>query len=136
MVLAHLGCTVIAVERVPALCVLLKLAINDLGAEIEVVMADASHWLGQLPPDQAPDVVLLDPMFSQRGQSQVKKEMQACRALASQPVDEADLLAKARQAAKDRVVVKRHLRNDPIAPDVSHSVQGARVRFDVYLTKT
>lgn len=133
MVLAHLGCTVTALERVPAFCALLQLAVHDLGAEIEVLMTDSTRWLSELGPDQCPDVVYLDPMFSDPGRAQVKKEMQACRLLADEALDEAALLAAARLVARDRVVVKRHPNNDPIAPGVSHSVASERVRFDVYL---
>lgn len=135
MVLAHLGCTVIALERVPALCALLQLAIDDLGAKIEVEKAESTDWLANISAEQAPDVVYLDPMFSDPGRSQVKKEMQACRALAHETQDEAALLAVARLVAKDRVVVKRHPNNDPIAADVSHAVSSERVRFDVYVKK-
>lgn len=133
MVLAHLGCAVTAIERVPALCALLQLAVDDLGAEIEVVMADSMSWLSELAADP-PDVVYLDPMFAEPGKSQVKKEMQACRILASAPLDEPELLKTARAVATDRVVVKRHPHNDAIAPGISHSVKSGRVRFDVYLT--
>jgi 16S rRNA (guanine1516-N2)-methyltransferase len=134
MVLAHLGCTLISVERVPALCLLLQLAVEDLGAEIEVIHAEAEQWMAARPKKMAPDAILLDPMFTQPSKSQVKKEMQACRALANHPVDEVALLRSARDLASDRVVVKRHPNSDPIAPDVSHSVDSGRVRFDVYLT--
>lgn len=133
MVLAHLGCTVIALERVPALCALLQLAVDDLGAKIEVEKAESTAWLANITAENAPDVVYLDPMFSDPGRSQVKKEMQACRVLAHETLDEAALLAAARLVAKDRVVVKRHPHNDPIAADVSHAVSSERVRFDVYV---
>jgi len=139
MVLAHLGCTVTALEQVPALCALLELAIHDLGAQIEVIKTDSITWLGTLTPDRAPDVIYLDPMFAEPGKSQVKKEMQACRILTGEaPEDqkslEADLLRVARATARDRVVVKRHPHSSPIADDISHSVGEGRVRFDVYLT--
>lgn len=133
MVLAHLGCAVIAIERVPALCALLQLAVDDLGAEIEVLKAESIDWLAKVPAEKRPDVVYLDPMFSDPGRSQVKKEMQACRALAHETLDEVALLAAARLVAKDRVVVKRHPHNDPIAADVSHAVGSEKVRFDVYV---
>lgn len=133
MVLGHLGCTVTAVERAAALCVLLQLAVEDLGAKIEIVHADSIEWLAKIPDNLAPEVVYLDPMFSDPGRSQVKKEMQACRALAQHSTDEAAMLAQARQVARDRVVVKRHPQNSPIAADISHSVSSERVRFDVYL---
>ena len=60
--------------------------------------------------------------------------MQACRALAGPPTDTSALLAAARAAARDRVVVKRHPQHPPLADDVSFEVRGDRVRFDVYLT--
>ena len=44
------------------------------------------------------------------------------------------LLAAARQAARDRVVVKRHAHHAPIGAGVSFEGKGERVRFDVYLT--
>lgn len=133
MVLAHLGCSVIALERVPALCALLLLAVEDLGADIQVVQAESIDWLAKISAENAPEVVYLDPMFSDPGRSQVKKEMQACRVLAHESLDEAGLLAEARRVATDRVVVKRHPHNDPIALDVSHTVGSERVRFDVYV---
>lgn len=138
MVLAHLGCTVTALESVPAFCALLELAANDLGAAIEVHKCDSIAWLNGLTPDRAPDAIYLDPMFAEPGKSQVKKEMQACRILAGEAPEqqkalERDLLAAARAAARDRVVVKRHPHSPPIRDDVSHTVAAGRVRFDVYL---
>ena len=134
IVLAHLGCTVTALERVPAFCALLQFAVDDLGAEIEVVRTDSVPWLSALGEAQAPDVVYLDPMFAEPGRSQVKKEMQACRILAEAPLDELELLEAARSTARDRVVVKRHRHSRPLTTDVSHSLTSDRVRFDVYLT--
>ena len=103
-------------------------------ALVEVILAEATPWLRERSgsPD-APDVVYLDPMFSEAGKAQVKKEMQACRVLAGAPHDAAELLAAARAAARDRVVVKRHPHHKPLADDVSFEVGGDRVRFDVYL---
>jgi len=132
MVLAHLGCTVTAIERIPALCALVELAARDLGAQMEVIMADSIDWLAS-HDGPAPDAIYLDPMFSEPGRAQVKKEMQACRILAGEPVDEQKLLEVARAVAQDRVVVKRHPQNDPIQGDVTHSVESGRVRFDVYV---
>ena len=135
LVLAHLGCTVTAIERVPALCALLQLAQRESEARIEVVCADAVEWLrGRIDRPNPPEVVYLDPMFAEVGKAQVKKEMQACRALAGAPQNTAALLAAARLAARDRVVVKRHPHHRPLADDVSFEVGGDRVRFDVYLT--
>ncbi len=136
MVLAHQGCQVIGLERVPALAMLVATALrrSSLGDRLSVACADATAWLRALDPAAAPDVVYLDPMFDDTGSAQVKKEMQACRALASPADDAEDLLRAARQVARQRVVVKRHPHLPPIAPDVSFRVDGNRVRFDVYLT--
>lgn len=134
MVLARLGSAVTALERVPALCFLLQGAVDEGGLGVDVVRADAVEWLrAHAHGDASPDIVYLDPMFSEAGKAKVKKEMQACRALAGPPDDPAELLAAARAAARDRVVVKRHPHHEPIGAGVSFEVPGDRVRFDVYL---
>ena len=135
MVLSALGCAVTAIERVPALCFLLQVAVKESAANIDVVHGDAVEWLRAHAEGADPAaVVYLDPMFSDPKKAQVKKEMQACRALAGPPTDTSALLAAARAAARDRVVVKRHPQHPPLADDVSFEVRGDRVRFDVYLT--
>ena len=97
--------------------------------------AEATAWLeAQADSGARPAVVYLDPMFAEAGKAQVKKEMQACRALAGAPADAPALLAAARAAAGERVVVKRHPQHRPLADDVSFEVRGDRVRFDVYLS--
>lgn len=135
MVLAHLGCQVIAIERVPALAMLAKNAIasSGLADRLQIVAADAVAWLQALPPAEAPAVVYLDPMFAEEGRAQVKKDMQVCRALAGPPDPPEPLFAAARAVARDRVVVKRHPNLPPLAEGVSFTVGGERVRFDVYL---
>lgn len=133
MSLAHLGCSVTAAERVPALAMFAFLAVADAGLDdrLTVVLGDAAELLGAaLEP---PDVVFLDPMFSAPGRAQVKKEMQICRALAGGPTDAEALFAAARAAAIDRVVVKRHPHHAPLAAGATFTVDSARVRFDVYL---
>jgi 16S rRNA (guanine1516-N2)-methyltransferase len=134
MSLAVLGCSVTAIERMPALAMFAHLVAAEAGlaARLTVVHADAVAWLGRTGP--RPEVVYLDPMFSEQGRAQVKKEMQVCRALAGPPSDLVDLFAAARGAARERVVVKRHPHHAPLAAGVSFTVDGERVRFDVYLT--
>ena len=68
-------------------------------------------------------------MFSEQGKAQVKKEMQACRALAGPAENAHQLLAAARAAARDRVVVKRHPHHSPLAEDASFEVHGDRFRL-------
>lgn len=136
MVLAQLGCRVVALERAPALAMLVAAAIqrSPLADRLRIERAEASAWLAALPAEAAPDVVYLDPMFDEPGRAQVKKDMQACRALVGPAEDAAALLQVARRVARQRVVVKRHPHLPPLAEDVSFGVDGKRVRFDVYLT--
>lgn len=136
MVLAHLGCTVTAVERVPALAFLAHAAIEDtwLAARLVIRCGDSLRELAAWGARARPDVVYLDPMFETHGSAQVKKDMQACRALAGPPDDPAPLLAAARAVAGERVVVKRDPGAPPLGGPPSFAIAGERVRFDVYVT--
>lgn len=136
MVLAQLGCRVVALERIPALVLLVSAGLTHtgLGERLRVEHADAAVRLRGLPADELPDVVYLDPMFDESGNAQVKKEMQVCRALAGPPDDTGALLALARAVARQRVVVKRHPRLPPLADGVAFRTEGNRACFDVYLT--
>ena len=135
MVLAQLGCAVVAIERVPALALLAHatIAASWLAGRLEVVHGDAVAHLHRLAGGADVDVVCVDPMYAAGGRAQVKKEMQVCRALAGPPEDPSELLRAARAAAAERVVVKRDRTAPPLAPGVSFAVRGERVRFDVYL---
>lgn len=137
MVLAALGSSVTAIERVPALAFLAHDVIetSPLAARLTVRADDAEAWLVARPDGTSPHVVYLDPMFADAGRAQVKKDMQVCRALAGAGPDAAALLPAARALATQRVVVKRRHDLPPLAADVAFSVDGERVRFDVYLTR-
>lgn len=134
MVLAHLGCRVTALERVPALALLVgeAVAASWLAERLNIVGADALSWLATAV--ERHDVVCLDPMFEARGTAQVKQEMQICRQLAGEPDDPGALFAAARRHARERVVVKRSASAPPLWPAPSFAIAGERVRFDVYLT--
>lgn len=136
LVMAHHGCTVLAVERVAAFVFLVRAAIegSTVVRRLEVHCADGAAWLAACPTDRRPDVVYLDPMFSDEGRAQVKKDSQALRALAGPPTDTAALFAAACTAARERVVCKRHPGSEPIGGRPSFAIDGERVRFDVYLT--
>jgi 16S rRNA (guanine1516-N2)-methyltransferase len=134
MLLAHLGCNVTACERIAPLALLLDEAAEraPFADRISVRHADAAIVLDDLGADSV-DVVLLDPMFPTQGRAQVKKEMQVCRLLAGQPGSQDVLVHRAFLAARERVVVKRHPHEQPLAGAPSFSIDGERVRFDVYL---
>jgi len=135
LILAQLGCRVLALERVPALAALIADAAErtELPGEIRVRCADAVTALPALADQDLPDVVYLDPMFSRTGRAQVKKEMQVCRMLAGDPDSPLPLLHTALRSARDRVIVKRHPHLPPLLDAPSLTVSGQRVRFDVYL---
>jgi 16S rRNA (guanine1516-N2)-methyltransferase len=147
LLLAHLGCRVLAFERLPALALwiadlvarsgvadALAAGVGAGAGAVEVHAADGATALRELtPPWAPPDAVYLDPMFAAAGRSQVKKEMQLCRLLAGPPRDVAVLVDAAFRAGAARVVVKRHPHEPPLRASPSHTVEGERVRFDVYL---
>jgi len=91
--------------------------------------------LGCIPsPEDAPDVVYLDPMFPPKKKSAlVKVEMRILRRLIGDDPDAGELFALARAVARQRVVVKRHRLADPLAPNPSHSHSDKTTRYDVYL---
>jgi 16S rRNA (guanine1516-N2)-methyltransferase len=135
LLLARLGCRVLACERNPALCALVDDVAERCGLadRLTVRCADAVEVLQQMAEGDRPDVVYLDPMFEFTSQSQVKKEMQVLRLLADEPADTSRLLHAAFATATERVVVKRHPHLEPLRGQPAHTVDGERVRFDVYL---
>lgn len=133
--LAHLGCEILAIERIPAFVMLMRAAVEGtpLARALRIVRADAGEWLRSEGRALGPDVVYLDPMFTDEGRARVKKDMQACRALAGPAADVEALFTAAREVALERVVVKRHPDGAPLAADPSFAIEGERIRFDVYL---
>jgi len=138
LVLAHHGCTVDAIERVAAFVLLVRSAIagTSLERRLRVGVGDSLQWLADVPAERRPDVVYLDPMFAEEGRAQVKKDMQALRMLATQPLDEAALFAAAMATATRRVVCKRHPDGASLGGKPSFVVEGERVRFDVHVIGT
>jgi 16S rRNA (guanine1516-N2)-methyltransferase len=142
--LAAAGLEVTAIERHRAVYLLaldgLARAGRDarlselIGARIQLVHADAREWLAERSGTaEAPDAVLIDPMFppKRRASALPRKEMVALRAVVGADDDAAELLAQARLAARERVVVKRG--DDAPALGVPDwSIAGTTVRFDVW----
>lgn len=136
LVLARLGCTVTAVERVGVLAAMVTdaAAACAVADRVRVVHGDALEVLRALDEASRPQVVYLDPMFEEEGKAQVKKEAQVLRLLGDETPPSPELLAAARAAARERVVVKRHRELAPLVPGPSHAIDAGSVRFDVYLT--
>lgn len=129
--LALRGCTVTLVERAPIVWAMLDEFVNRLGLSASVVCEAAEQWCENHP--KAVEVAYLDPMFPARRKAALPgKGMQYLRDVAWQgdtPLSRQIQLA--RRAARDRVVVKRRAREQPVlAP--GWRIRGRRVRFDVY----
>lgn len=143
LILALLGCRVTLLERHPVIAALLadgmaraaqEPALAETVERMMLVRGDAGPWL----QEHVGDVVTLDPMYPHRDKSAlVKKDMRAFRAVVGDDADAAGVLGAALAAARERVVVKRPARAEPLGgqtPDFQ--VPGSSTRFDVYLTKT
>ncbi len=141
--LADRGCKVILVERSPVMGVLLQDALlrgaqapdtQAACARILMIQNEAlqvlSTWQGE-----APDVILLDPMYPEHGTSALPhKEMRWLRELVGEDADADALLSPALLLARKRVVVKRPLKASDLAGIAPHHRhRGRAVRFDVYL---
>lgn len=137
--LARAGFEVIACERQPVIHALVEdTLLRTLEAptpgSFTLVHADARVLVRA--SDLAPiDVIYLDPMFPGEHRTALpKRELQLLRELTGDDDSGAELLALARDRARRRVVVKRPLHAQALAPDVGLCFRGRTVRFDVYLT--
>lgn len=143
--LATWGCRVTAVERDPIVAMLLRdglrraMAVPQLGdvvcERVKVVVADGVDYLAACDELRQPDVVYLDPMFSEvDGKSAaVRKEMALLRAFVGEDDTGATLLSLARSVAKRRVVVKRMRHAESLGTQLDLTYRGSVVRYDVYL---
>jgi 16S rRNA (guanine1516-N2)-methyltransferase len=143
--LAGLGCRILAVERSPVVWALLDDGLRrarqapeadlDVLDRISLERGDARDVLLGLAEDQRPDVVLIDPMYPPSQRTALpRKEMRLLSSLLGQDDDAARLLEVARRTARRRVVVKRHLRDAPLADErPTHARSGRSTRFDVYV---
>ena len=132
LALSVFGCEVVCCEINPLVCTLSRVRADKMGIGVEFVQGDAfdviANSIGEF------DVVYLDAMFPIHPKgARPSKSLQVLASLAAS-CDLNVALGLARQAAKDRVVVKqrRNQRLDLPAPD--WSVEGKTVRFDVYRT--
>lgn len=149
LVLAHLGCEVILLEREPLLHALLEdgianaLAAPALAATVarmRLLLADARDYFGAIGRGEvsAPDVIYLDPMFPLRDKSaSVKKDMALLQGLLHPEEDVAGLLAAARACALRRVVLKRPGGKALTGlPTPTFVVAGKAAQFEVYVNSS
>jgi 16S rRNA (guanine1516-N2)-methyltransferase len=145
-VLAGLGCKVQLIERSPIMIALIEDGIERARAKAElmpilqrmqVIKADAKHFLKALSKEAAPEVVYLDPLFIPTKKSALTKiEMRCIRDIVGEDLDADELLPLAKLKAKKRVVVKRW-RSAPflLGEPPSFQIVGKSNRYDVYITQ-
>jgi len=150
LLMAHLGCTVLMLERSPLIHALLEdglqrarecsenLMLQMALARMTLQHSEARDWLAAAlrGEHERPDVVYLDPMFPPRQKSaKVKKDIALLQELLGVEQDFASLLEAARAVAQGRVVVKRPGgKLDETLPKPSFTVPGKTAHFEVYVS--
>jgi 16S rRNA (guanine1516-N2)-methyltransferase len=143
-VLASLGCAVTLIERHPAVhgalaAALMRARGADAPADVAGAAARMTLLAGDarsLLPGLGADVVLVDPMHPDRGNTAlVKQPMRALRAVVGADADVAELMAVALAAARRRVVLKWPRLAGPVAGlrAPSHVIEGRTTRYDVFM---
>ena len=142
--MAHAGCLVTAIERSPAIFALLEDGLRRAVQAVDVQESGSAaacrieirrgDFLLMDWPDNAYDVVYLDPMFPiDRRKASSGKEMTMLQNIASEDQSESELLSQSLRCARRRVVVKRNRRSRELAGmKPTLKFQGSRLRFDVY----
>ncbi len=145
--LAARGVRVLMIERVPEVAALLRAtlasalegafgeAARESARNLELVEGDARELLARrVAAGERPGVVLLDPMYPERGKAALPpKGMAVFRGAVGADADAEELLTVALGCATDRVVVKRPLKAPPLGQvRPSGSLTGRTVRFDLY----
>lgn len=139
IILAASGCNVRMYEYNPVIADLLEDALaramedpelSGIASRMTLVKGDSIESLKNL--DEAPDVVLLDPMFPARQKSAlVKKKFQLLQQLEVPCNDEKELLDAALAAKPFKVVIKRPAKGPYLAGvKPSYSIQGKAIRYD------
>ena len=142
LLLAAAGFSVRLFERNAVIAALLRDAMEraslipelvETVSRMEVSEADSVDALRSL--DFEPDVVLLDPMFPQKGKdAAAKKKLQMFQQLECPCDDEGTLFEAAIAASPRKIVVKRPVKGPLLAgrkPD--YSLEGKAIRYDCYV---
>ena len=126
---------IILVEREKWLVFLIKNSLvnspdNSILQKVEVLNMDSNKYLSSLT--SLPDVIYLDPMFVEESLSKAKKHLQLLRENTTRACNK-NLLSLSLSKAKDRVVVKRHKKQEYLeSKNPTYSIKGKVIRFDVY----
>ncbi|MCC6277906.1 MAG: class I SAM-dependent methyltransferase [Oligoflexia bacterium] len=134
-VLSHKGYRVSAIEQNPALALMLEYVQRHLPTEnqfVAVTCADIHQIVTDMPIGER---LYLDPMFKPPNRKSLpKKDIQILeRLVADDPQTDFSEVLKLARTRFHRIVVKRHIKQEPLAKDVSISFKGIAIRFDVYL---
>ena len=140
LLLAAAGFSITLFERDETIAALLADSLERAAADerlapvvgrMTLVAGDSIEALPGMAP--SPDVVLLDPMFPDRGKSaNAKKKLQLIQMLERPCEDEEALLQAALAAHPKKVVIKRPLKGPELAgAKPSYSLAGKAVRYDV-----
>lgn len=139
-----LGCKVLAIEKSPVIFESLNTAVlkakedselSHIFERFELLLGDSNTVLKGLKESEFPDVIYLDPMYPERKKSALpKKEMVLLKEIVGESMGSADLLSLSIKCSKNRVVVKRPPKGEPLLEGVDHSFQGKSVRYDMYLS--
>lgn len=148
-VIASSGYRVTLCERSPLVACLLEDALqrasgsddSELAAVIarmQLCIGNSTEQLMSLRAEQAPEVIVIDPMFpSSKKSALVKKEMRVFQQLIGADSDSDHLLEAALHCASHRVVVKRPKKAQFLADKKPNfSLPGKAIRFDVYTKKS
>ena len=131
LALAHFS-TVEVVERDPLTFVALAELASRFRVPLTAVNGDA---LARIGSGSHYDVIYLDPMFPRRSKKALPNRAMQYLQLRNEENQEAyDLVAlvgEACDAASDRVVLKRRIK-DPVVGLPNYSLAGRTIRFDVY----
>ncbi len=139
LILAAAGFNVRLYEYDPVIAALLEDALKranklpeleSVAARMEFHHEDSIKAMRTLT--QAPDVVLLDPMFPGRQKSaKIKKKFQLLQQLESPCSNEEELLDAAISTGAKKIVIKRPLKGPFLAGrKPSHSLSGKAIRYD------
>ena len=131
MTLALTKNPVTSLERDPLVWLMLREKVLGL-SNVDVICRDCLVFMQQ--QSTCWDTVYLDPMFYQsRKKALPSLELQHLRTLFSDiQADIPEALKIARKSARERVVVKRKVK-DPQIETPNFSISGKMVRFDVYM---
>ena len=142
MLLARMGFSVIAIERVPVISALLEDGIaraksTQQHLRIQHRFGDSRELLQK--SSVRADAIYLDPMYPEGRKKSVKvaRPLKILRELAGDDPDSADLLQTALRSKAKRIIVKRPIYAAPLCPQaLAGSLKGKMVRYDIYVRTT